>query len=116
MSRLAFLALCAASALANQCGCAITVTAALGKDARAALAQPVCSRAYALDPAGLRVTDTEHREGKIGPDDVTATKVTEPAFEPAPEPSSVSIGSDVGEGIAGVFRGIGLFFRALVPW
>ena len=104
------LAVCALS------GCAMTMTVAIGKDARAAIAQASCPGvALAL---GTRKIEAVAYDDKIGfaPQVESTTTTTEPAVAPVPPPAHESVGSDVGDGIAGVFRGLGQFFRALVPW
>ena len=96
--------------------CAATLTVAIGKDARAAIAQPSCPGvALAL---GTRTIESAKYDDKIGfaPQVETTTTTTEPATPPALPPAHEAVGSDVGDGIAGVFRGLGQFFRALVPW
>jgi hypothetical protein len=93
----------------------MTMTVAVGKDARAAIAQASCPGvALAL---GTRTTESAKYDDKIGfaPQVESTTTTTEPAL-PALPPAHEAVGSDVGDGIAGVFRGLGQFFRALVPW
>lgn len=105
------------------------MTFAVGEHARAAIAQP---QACAPLTAGVAVkgngdrlyktTVTEDRDGKVGPDDVTTTTTTEPAF--APEAAQVPLheaqGAKVSETGAGVLGTIGSLalgaLKFVVPW
>ncbi len=98
-------ALCALAFLAG--GCAATATIALGEHARAAIAQPVCL------PLGERTVVTVDRDGKVGPDDVVTTTVTEPA---PPPPAHEAQGAKISETAGGVLRTALGFVWSGVKW
>jgi hypothetical protein len=88
-------------------GCAMTLV--VGKGSRAALERPpVCETVPQPADTGLRVTETETRIGQFGPDDVTKTKVVEPAPPPSPPPAHESVGGDV--------KGLGSIFGTVAKW
>ena len=74
------------------------------KEQSVAALQPACQPAPEV--LGERTTETETRTGKLGPDDVTKTKVTEPALAPAATPASESRGGS-SKGLGGILATLG---------
>jgi len=86
-------------------GCAATGTIAIGEHARAAIAQPASCPPGPSEGIGTRTTVTEAREGQLGPDNVTTTTTTEPAFE-AQAPLQQASGAKVSETAGGVLKSL----------
>lgn len=81
--RLSVLGISMASILS---GCAATGTVAFGEHSVARISCPTGAITQtAPQVIGTKRTETEVRDGKVGPDDVTKTITTEPALAPVPE-------------------------------
>ena len=104
--------------------CAATGTVAFGADANARLFPPpvACPTTNSAPigtgvVVGTKVTKTEDREGKIGPDNVVTTTTTEPAFAPSMSdatPLAESHGAAISETGGGVLKTVFGFLGGVV--
>jgi hypothetical protein len=97
-------------------GCAMTLTAAVGKDARASILQPQCKPTnIALnsgEPALLKTTTRTEYDDKLGfkPQVVSTMETTEPASPPPPPPLHESQGAAMSEAGGGALRTLARWF------